>query len=351
MRHKLSRMSMVLSAGGVLTVGLASSAYAATASPQAPAAHAPSWHTVLSAANGRTPNQIDTVIATGKTSGWAFLSNSTAAYERTGATTWKKVGFPGTGGAVTVGGASSRSNVWAAYRSGAVTQLDRWNGTKWALATTFTQGQIDAMSVLGPADVWVFSASGGAYHYNGHRWTEVSATPYGGSALNDRNVWAISGANVEHYNGSKWTTTNLAKLLPPSTGGPSYLTNILALGAGNVYATAEGGASQTNPRGGPGVLLHFNGHAWTRVVEDGSFANNPGETLASDGMGGLWIAAEDFPSRLPGALFHYSAGQLTEVNLGATSISVSQIPGTTEALSGGFQPGTSNGSSVVMQFS
>jgi hypothetical protein len=341
---------MVLSAGGVLTVGLASSAYAATASPQASVAHAPSWHTVLSAANGRTPNQFDTVIATGKTSGWAFLNNSTAALERTGATTWKKVKFPGTGGAVTVGAASSPSNVWAAYRSGAVTQLDRWNGSKWALATTFTRGQIDAMSVLGPKDVWVFSASGGAYRYNGHAWTEVSK-PYGGSALADRNVWAISGANVEHYNGSKWTTTNLAKLLPPSTGGPSYLTNILALGASNVYATAEGGAGQTNPRGGPGVLLHFNGRAWTRVVEDGSFANTPGETLASDGKGGLWIAAEDFPARMPGSLFHYSAGRLTQVNLGAASISVSQIPGTAEALSGGFQAGAGTGSSVVWQFS
>jgi hypothetical protein len=340
---------MILSAGGVLTVGLASSAYAATASPQASVAHAPSWHPVLSAANGKTPNHFDTVIATGKTSGWAFLNNSTAALERTGATTWKKVSFPGTGGAVNVGAASSPSNVWAAYHSGAVTHLDRWNGSKWTLVKTF-RGELDAMSVLGPRDVWVFSASGGAYHYNGHAWAEVSKTPYGGSALADRNVWAISGANVEHYNGSKWTTTNLAKLLPPSTGGPSYLTNILALGPSNVYATAEGGASQTNPRGGPGVLLHFNGHAWSRVVEDGSFASIPGETLASDGKGGLWIAGESFPSRLEGALFHYSAGKFTEVNLGAFAYSVSQIPGTAEALAGGFQAGGS-GSSVIWQYS
>jgi hypothetical protein len=58
-----------------------------------------------------------------------------------------------------------------------------------------------------------------------------------------------------------------------------------------------------------------------------------------------------FPSRLEGALFHYSAGQLTEVNLGAFAYSVSRIPGTAEVLAGGFKAGTGTGSSVVWQFS
>ena len=64
----------------------------------------------------------------------------------------------------------------------------------------------------------------------------------------------------------------------------------------------------------------------------------------------MWITGESFPSRLEGALFHYSAGKFTEVDLGAFAYSVSQIPGTAEALAGGFQQGGS-GSSVIWQYS
>lgn len=83
-----------------------------------------------------------------------------------------------------------------------------------------------------------------------------------------------------------------------------------------------------------------------------AFASNSGEQLASDGRGGLWIAAENFPARMP-QLFRYSAGRLTAVALpgGATSVSVSRIPGTDEALSGGFQAGSGHGFSVVLQYS
>ena len=117
MNRRLTRKSIVVGAGGMLDAGLlaaaatATAANAATVKDAAPAARGPAWHTILSAANGRSPNQIDTVVATGKTSGWAFLNAATAAYERTGATAWKKVAFPGTGGAVNVAGESSRSNV------------------------------------------------------------------------------------------------------------------------------------------------------------------------------------------------------------------------------------------------
>jgi hypothetical protein len=302
-------------------------------------------------ANGRSPNQIDTVVATGKTSGWAFLNPTTAAYERTGANAWKKVAFPGTGGSVNVAGSSSPSNVWAALKSssGQATELYRWNGRSWTAAKSL-RGSLTAISVLGPNDVWVFGGYTGVTHFNGRTWTKVSSTAQGGSALSDHNVWAFNGTDVDHYNGRKWTATNVASLLPAPGHGPSALTNILALAPNNVYATGEG---EQTPRGGPGVVLHFNGHTWTQAAESGSFATISGESLTSDGKGGFWISSESFPSRLEGALFHYSAGQITEVNLGAFAYSVSRIPGTAEALAGGFQLGTGTGTStsVVWQYS
>ncbi len=73
MNRSLTRKSIVVSAGGMLAAGLlataatATAANAATTRDAAPAARGPAWHTTLSVANGRTPNQIDTVVATGKT--------------------------------------------------------------------------------------------------------------------------------------------------------------------------------------------------------------------------------------------------------------------------------------------
>jgi hypothetical protein len=342
MKRTLSRISILLGASGVLAAGLATTASAATA---------PTWHTVLSVPNA-TNDQFDTVIATGKTSGWAFRSDGTA-YERTGATTWKRVAFPGKGGAVKTAGASSSSNVWAAYETAGETQLYHWNGKTWTLAKSFPNGTVSAISALNPSDVWVFggaSGTAGVFHFNGRTWTEVSGTLGGGSALSDSNAWAFNGTDVEHYNGRTWTATSVASVLPAqlSGHGPSAVTNIIALAPNNVYATGEG--DQT-PRGGPGVVLHYNGRTWT-LVESGGFVG--GEALASDGKGGLWIEGQDFPARLP-ELFHYSAGQVTGVAPGnyapSVSASVSQIPGTSEALAAGYQAGTGDGNSVVLQYS
>lgn len=347
---------MVLGASGLLAAGLASSAYAATtastgSTAKSVAAQTPAWHTVLSVPNGSQRNQFDTVIATGRTTGWAFQYGG-AAYERTGAS-WKAVALPNTGGAVEVAGASSPWDVWAAYQShnGNSEELDHWNGRTWTIATTFPSGgTVTAISPLSATDVWVFggsSGTAGVFHYNGRTWAEVSGTLYGGSALSDNNVWGVNGTDVEHYNGRAWTATNVASLLPAQLSGhaASSLTSILALAPNNVYATGEG--DQT-PRGGPGVVLHYNGRSWTRVAESGAFVG--GKALVSDGEGGLWIEAQGFPARLP-ELFRYSAGQLTGVNLGAYVVSVSRIPGTSEALSSGFLAGTGNGSSVVWQYS
>jgi hypothetical protein len=357
MKRKLSKISVVLGMSGLLAAGLASSAYAATASTatastaKVAAAHTPSWHTVLSVPNGTTSNQFETVVATGRTSGWAFQETGTGAYERTGAS-WKKVAFPGIGGGVNVAAASSPSNVWAAYATAGGTHLYHWNGRTWALAKSFPDGSVSAISVLSPSDVWVFGATAGqrVFHFNGRTWTEVSATLEGGSALSDSNVWAFSGTDVEHYNGRTWTATSVVSLLPAQLAGhgPSSVTSIIALAPNNVYAAGEG--NQT-PRGGPGVVLHYNGRTWTRV-ESGGFVE--GGKLASDGKGGLWIEGQDFPARLP-ELFHYSAGQVTGVAPGnsaqSVNASVSQIPGTSEALAAGYQLGTGDGNSVVEQYS
>jgi hypothetical protein len=350
MQRSFSRISIALGASGLLAAGLATTATTASA---ASATSAPAWHTVLSVPNSTGFNLVDTVVATGKTSGWAFLNNGTA-YERAGTTKWKKVAFPGKDAAVNSAGASSPSNVWVAALglAGTETKIYHWNGGKWTLAKTLPNGaDITALSVLGPNDVWMFGGLGktgsdGVFHFNGHKWTEVSATLQGGSALSDNNVWAFNGTQVAHYNGKKWSTASVAKLLPPpsATHVSSSVTDIVALAPDNVYATGEA----PNPQAGPGVVLHDNGRAWSRVAESSSLDSVPGKQLTSDGAGGLWIPAQIGTTA---GLFHYSAGRVTAVTLpgGATGVSVSRIPGTTEELSGGARYGTGYGDSVVLQ--
>jgi hypothetical protein len=101
------------------------------------------------------------------------------------------------------------------------------------------------------------------------------------------------------------------------------------------------------------VVLHFDGSTWSVAAELQAYASTGGP-LAPDGQGGLWIEGQSFPSRYPG-LFHYSAGQISDVTVatGAWIYSVSAIPGTSEALASGatLANGSSDGASVVYQYS
>jgi hypothetical protein len=355
MSRKLSRVSTTLGVTGILAAALVPTASAATAS-QAPAA-APSWHTVFSLPNN---NEVRTVVATGRTSGWAFMPSGTVAYERTGYTTWEKVALPEPGGAVNIAEATSPSDVWAADYTTSGTYVDRWDGRSWARVKGFW-GQVTGLSVLAPDDVWVFGglinrATGhpqGVFHFDGRGWTQVSSAFEGGYALNDRNVWTYSGTNIGHYNGRTWTEVNVAGLFPAKTPGEftsPVLTGIVALAPDDVYATGNG---PLGPHIANGVILHFDGRTWSRAAR-GGFISGIGQQLATDGQGGLWLSAENVEG--PPQLFHYAVGQVIRVLLpGSTgsltgSYSVSRIPGTTEVLSGGVISNSSNSTSRAVVF-
>jgi len=320
MKQKLFRVSMVLSTGGAIAAAVLSGAQAASAAT-------PSWHPVLSVPGGGVT---EAVVATGETTGWAFLGNGTA-YQRAGATTWNQVAFPGGSGYVNAAAASSPSNVWAAFQAAAGgSQVDRWNGSNWAVVKSFP-GEVTKLSVLGPNDVWAFggaSGSAGVFHFNGSSWAEVSSTLQGGSATSDQDVWAYSGTQLAHYNGRTWTETDVAGLFPASSGGSSApsLTGVLALAPGNVFATGVGWAGAG---GGAAVVLHFNGHGWS-LAAAGPTVINSAVTLASDGNGGLWMTSDTHQNHE--VLLHYSAGQLVSAN--EPFMSVASIPGTAEALGG-----------------
>ncbi len=349
MNRKLSRVCLVLGLSGMLTAGLATTANAAT----------PSWQTLLTVSNAGVtspdgaPVTFDTVLATGPTTGWGFPSGGTAAYQRAGST-WTKVPFPAHSGRVLAAGYSSPSDVWAIDDNSGNEEFMHWNGSAWALWRSQQTGAIvNAISVLGPRDVWAFSSpaatGAGIWRYDGTRWTEVSTTLHGGSALADNDVWAFSGSSVDHYDGSTWTATSVAGLLPDSSS--AQVTGILALAPDNVYAVGNGG-SQTH--GGGVVLLHYDGTSWSQVAASG---NRGGEDLTSDGAGGVWLLTVANNENL----LHYSGGTLSVVNIASTpasepdyASSLSLIPGGTGLLVGAEQdvtPDLSQTNSVVLQYS
>lgn len=287
---------------------------AATATLPAPLAAA-AWR-IAKTVPGKNFPTFTAVTATSASSAWAFEAASgkkPAAWQLSGAT-WAKRPFPGKSSeAVVSAGSSSSRNVWAFTTGRAL----RWNGSTWSVIRKFTKA-IGSGLVISRSDVWVFGspfAPGtglGSWNYNGHKWTQRRSGRglFGASALSPASIWAYGSKNVAHWNGHTWTRTSVASLLPPNTPVcGSGLSGIDAISARSVWAIGTGGCQD---QGGPFVLLHYNGAAWSRIA----LLKNLGapQAIIGDGRGGLWLPVlTGFPG--DGSMEHYSHGSLSSVHL------------------------------------
>jgi hypothetical protein len=343
-------------AAAVAAVALGLTGVVSASAASAQTAASPSWQIVKQVHGGGQPD-FSAVVAVGKTGGWAFDQGSTpTAWKRSGST-WTRVAFPGKKNETVIAAkASSATNVWAFTDGfGSPSRALRWNGHTWAAERSFS-GQIGGAVVLSRDNVWVFGepvAPGsnlGTWHFNGHTWTKVASGHglNGGSSLSASSIWAFGGTSVAHWNGHTWKRTSVKGLLPARTelNGPS-VTAIYARSATSVWAVGNGNDEDD---GGPLVILHYNGHAWSRAPLGGPTGHYAGSgvlgQVSSDGHGGLWIPMPG-PEGGASALLHYSGGRLSTPNLpgGATKIdveSIAAIPGTTGALAGGFTHAANN---------
>ncbi len=343
-RHLVRMVAEVCTALGLVVFACAANASAA---PD----HGAAWHVIYRLARN---GEFDGVVATGKTSGFAFFDlNETeavpVAYERTGATSFKNVPLPTVYNEWVAGAsASSRSDVYVFADILTVNTLKpksevlKWTGQRFTVVARF-DGELGGGTVLSPSDVYAYGTgiygggtlpSAGIYHYNGHTWTKISSTISGnGDALSATSAYVADGTRLEHYNGHRWTATNLASLLPTKAGQHRSLSGVLALSGHDVFVTGTAGQDT-----GPAVILHYDGHNWAKVASYPATLGQP----VSDGHGGLWV-----PGNQPGAfdkLVHYSDGKLTAVTTPeydhshADVDSISRIPGTTEELASGILP-------------
>jgi hypothetical protein len=330
----MKRTKKVAGITAMLGAGLAAMATAMASLGMAPAnaATPPAWRVIDSITSSPYhPDAFTAVVATGKTSGYAFQYTPTGevAYQRTGATTWKRVWFPGNV-RVSVAEATSPTDVWA-FGNGAA----ELTGGTWKTVKTFTAG-IASATVLSSKDVWLFGTddkSGatklGVYHYNGHTWTRVSAALGAGYAVSDHDVWASAINGVENYNGHKWTATSLASLLPAKDKNDEIVDGIIALSARNVYALDSDFA--VGRETAALYVLHYNGHTWSKVAENYGFSL---KSLSPDGKGGFYFTAFQHDGGNP-ALLHYYDGKLTDVpqftsNPTTSVYDVTHIPGSTQ---------------------
>jgi len=352
---KIASATALLGAGlaSLACLGVAPAASAAT-QPASPAG----WHVVDTVTSGASrPAYLGAIVSTGPDSGYVFGSAAgsayPAAYERTGATTWRKVAFPGRAGEhVVAAGATSAADVWAfsVLANGGSRAFELVRG-KWTAVKTFSF-PIASATVLSGRDVWVFGTADdsgatrlGVYHYDGRTWTRASATLGDGYALSDQDVWASAGTSVENYNGHKWTATSLARLLPKDRD-VKLVAGIIALSAKDVYALASdftGGETAVL------YVLHYNGHQWSKVAENHGFGQ---ASLSPDGTGGFYFTAFQHDGGSP-ALLRYD-GRLAVVppftGTSATQVEhVTHVPGTTRQLVTAFTSSATKVTAEVLQ--
>ena len=127
------------------------------------------------------------------------------------------------------------------------------------------------------------------------------------TASASNNIWtlAFSGSRPAsmRYNGSKWQVISFPAKLGPAAAdlGPSQ---ILAVSPKDVWATFSPDATTG---AGTLVLVHWNGRRWSKITGKLPNASLTG-AIASDGTGGVWLAAVNAADTVP-LILHYSHGK------------------------------------------
>jgi hypothetical protein len=174
--------------------------------------------------------------------------------------------------------ATSVSNAWAVGFSSTGALLLHWNGSSWAKVSAPAGSSLSAVAATSASNAWaVGSSSGGPLilHWNGTKWSKmaVSAPARAGltgvSATSASNAWAVGsyGAGPPrtltlHWNGSSWKTVPCPNPRPFPKDS-DFLSAVAAVSATDAWAVGAIASATSGPV--TGLLLHWNGSAWTQV--------------------------------------------------------------------------------------
>lgn len=325
--------SRILAAGVVaaLTVVLTAAA------PDVSGSRSPSWHVVKTFIPHNT--FVDDIVGLRGGIAWAggeSPARTPALHHLTGRT-WRAVSLPGPPGTfVTNISATSATNVWAALANEPL--VARLTGGGW-VTKSFAHGTdaiaTDNIVTIGPKNTWVFAfdfntKSPFAEHFNGSTWTrsplpalvDCDCQTHAVSASSAGNIWAwvfdskTKAFATMRWNGQKWQVIKLPAHVVP-TGQKVGALQMLAESRTDVWATADNVMST-----GSIILLHWNGHAWTKIggkLPKGQLAG----PIAADGRGGLWLIGRT--RTFSQFILHYTGGRWTRFSMPSDSAGTVQV--------------------------
>jgi hypothetical protein len=266
--------------------------------------------------------------------------------------------------------ATSPTNVWASLEGVTGGQVDRLAHGSWhAYSFAISSDDILMAPVVttGPKSTWALDEdfttdAAYGYHFNGSKWHRqvLPAAPDANSSLgyvsasSGRNIWALTSVKDKwaslRYNGSRWQVIPFPRKLAPA-GTTLGGRQILALSAKNVWATI---GTETKTGLGPLVLLHWNGSRWSKVA--GKLpADSLAGAIASDGNGGIWLAAARRASAVP-VILHFSRGRWSTFKVPTVkgkAVGIQEltlIPGTRSVIGTAIVPGlgeSTDGTAVI----
>lgn len=247
---------------------------------------------------GELTDDFNSVWGTGSTNAYAVGGGGVVAHYN--GTAWTNTATLDAGSLNTIWGSGAGDIYTAGLGDGAdlkVIVYHSSNGTTWtpdSVLVSAGTGIDNVNAIWGASSSSVYAVGDAGLILHGHagpaNWTVVSPDTgldlYGVWGTSDNDVWAVgqSGKTL-HFNGSTWSQT--------TQGGGGNLNGVWALDASHVWAVGDGSTilffngsvwtAQANPANsdliavwgtsasdvyavGGGVLLHFNGHAWTTQV-------------------------------------------------------------------------------------
>ncbi len=174
--------------------------------------------------------------------------------------------------AVSVGGPR---DVWIASSASEGSTLHHWTD-RWT--PTPLSVHVTALHRFAPNDIWAVTSERDALHFDGTAWhpsptsTTVPLRAMWGSRSDD--VWAVGdGGTIVHFDGSGW------RAVPSPTR--AVLKSIHGLGRDDVWAVGEGG-----------IVAHWNGREWSVLHVVRPVASPPPARESPDFCGTSKLMAE-----------------------------------------------------------
>jgi hypothetical protein len=282
---------------------------AAALVPASPALAA-TWSVVPTPASSYGFSGVDAVNATNV---WAVGGGGLAG--RWNGTAWTATSTPLPGALLLGVDGSAPDNVWAVGSTGSGTLTERWNGASWSVVPSPNPPdatwslQLNGVKAFSGSDAWAVGSYSAAaapvartviQRWDGTAWsivpspnpdTEVNLlTDVDGAASND--VWAIGNLGHEiyggtprrglvlHWNGSAWSQVNVPGTTSDGTINFPTLEDVFVVSANDVWIVGRA-FSWTVFKIVP-IALHWNGVTWQRSVLN---------TAPNDGTGFVGVAA------------------------------------------------------------